>query len=122
MKIIFDTETAIAEQLTLGGKARNLLRLKRKSFPVPKFLVIPQEALMEVLGPKAGKDPGEFANRIRETRLDPKDLENIRNYFPPDTLFAVRSSAIDEDGSEFSFAGQFESYLFVPAEQLEAKI
>ncbi|MGV3632573.1 MAG: PEP/pyruvate-binding domain-containing protein [Bacteroidota bacterium] len=122
MKIIFDTETAIAEQLTLGGKARNLLRLKRKSFPVPKFLVIPQEALMEVLGPKAGKEPGELANRIRETRLDPKDLENIRNYFPPDTLFAVRSSAIDEDGSEFSFAGQFESYLFVPAEQLEAKI
>lgn len=106
MKLIFDTEHTIAEQFTIGGKARNLFQLKRKHFPVPKFLVIPQESFPEKL----------------ETPIDPAILEQIRSYFPENTLFAVRSSAVDEDGSEFSFAGQFESHLFVPAVQLEGKI
>ena len=36
--------------------------------------------------------------------------------------YAVRSSASDEDGSTHSFAGQFQSYLFVNAENLLEKI
>ncbi|MCE3295785.1 MAG: phosphoenolpyruvate synthase [Crocinitomicaceae bacterium] len=124
MKLIFDTEHTIAEQFTIGGKARNLFRLKHKHFPVPRFLVIPQETMIETLKLKAGKElsRGEIESKIKEIKLDPAVLDNIRTYFPSETLFAVRSSAIDEDGSEFSFAGQFESYLFVPAHQLEAKI
>ncbi len=118
MKLIFDTEHTTAEQFTIGGKARNLFHLKRKAFPVPKFLVIPQEAFLEKLPP--GKEP--TPARIEELKIETAALEQITAYFPPGTLLAVRSSAIDEDGSDFSFAGQFESYLFVPADQLEEKI
>src|SRR5690606_37999037 len=37
-------------------------------------------------------------------------------------LFAVRSSAVDEDGTQHSFAGQLESFLFVPAEQVIRRV
>ncbi len=38
--------------------------------------------------------------------------------FPPQTLFAVRSSAINEDSAGSSFAGQYTSYLQVAAEDI----
>jgi len=38
--------------------------------------------------------------------------------FDDDAKFAVRSSATDEDGSDNSFAGQFESYLNIPKSQV----
>lgn len=37
-------------------------------------------------------------------------------------LYAVRSSAVGEDGSGNSFAGQMESYLYVKPEDIRAKI
>jgi pyruvate,water dikinase len=37
-------------------------------------------------------------------------------------FFAVRSSASDEDGVEHSFAGQLESFLFVPRERVSEKV
>lgn len=37
-------------------------------------------------------------------------------------LYAVRSSAMSEDGAEHSFAGQFDSYLYVSREDLLEKI
>jgi pyruvate,water dikinase len=41
---------------------------------------------------------------------------------PGEGLFAVRSSAVDEDGAEYSFAGQLESFLFVLADQVVEKV
>ena len=37
-------------------------------------------------------------------------------------LYAVRSSAIGEDGSEKSFAGQMDSYLYVKPQEIKARI
>ena len=37
-------------------------------------------------------------------------------------LYAVRSSAVGEDGSGNSFAGQMESFLYVKAEDIKARI
>ena len=45
-----------------------------------------------------------------------KSLHDVLSAFPEDTLFAVRSSMIGEDGQEFSFAGQLESFLFQQGE------
>ena len=42
--------------------------------------------------------------------------------FPQDTFFAVRSSALEEDGTQHSFAGQFESRLYVPKKSLAEAI
>ena len=39
-----------------------------------------------------------------------------------DKLYAVRSSAVGEDGSGNSFAGQMESFLYVKAEDIKARI
>jgi rifampicin phosphotransferase len=37
-------------------------------------------------------------------------------------LFAVRSSARDEDGTQHSFAGQYESFLYVHADEVMARV
>jgi len=40
----------------------------------------------------------------------------------PKKLYAVRSSAVGEDGSENSFAGQLETYLYVKPEDIKSRI
>ncbi|MGH7944107.1 MAG: PEP/pyruvate-binding domain-containing protein, partial [Opitutaceae bacterium] len=41
---------------------------------------------------------------------------------PGAKFFAVRSSALDEDGAEHSFAGQLDSFLFVSPERIPEKV
>ncbi|MBO9617100.1 MAG: phosphoenolpyruvate synthase [Dyadobacter sp.] len=103
MHFISDTEPHKATGATIGGKAGNLLRLKALGLSVPRFVVIPWETLRADI-PESGLVPG-LLNAFEETRL-----------------FAVRSSATGEDGAAFSFAGQFESYLNVPPDELAARI
>ena len=79
-----------------GSKIDNLIKLRDNGFNVPAFTVVP------------------FDDAVRED-LDIK--------FPSDgTLFSVRSSANVEDGSEHSFAGQFETFLNVPEEEVLNRI
>lgn len=100
---IHDTEPQKATGVTIGGKAENLFRLKGLGMPVPRFVVIPWETLrVGLAGPELEAElPGIF--------------EGTRH-------FAVRSSAIGEDGAAYSFAGQFESYLLVPPGEVTARI
>src|SRR5690606_30221142 len=42
----------------------------------------------------------------------------LSTLFAEATYLAVRSSALDEDGRQHSFAGQFESYLYVKKEHI----
>ncbi len=90
---------------TIGGKARNLFRLVALGFRVPKFVVIP----MEVLAP---------AHKASMQDI----LAEILAAFPDTQYWAVRSSAVSEDGVGQSFAGQFESYLYVTKAHLIEKI
>lgn len=124
MRYISDNRPELAEQLTIGGKAKNLYRLKKMGLPVPSWLVIPHEELFaiipESLLSESNRSP--LLDWIKDYSFPPAFIAEIINYFPENTLFAVRSSAIDEDGSDFSFAGQFESYLFVDQETLVEKI
>lgn len=86
----------------MGAKARSLERLRREGFPVPPFFVVaPDEAL----------DAGAIARRC--ARLAPAES---------DPSFAARSSAQAEDGAEASYAGMFESFLFVSASDVCDKI
>lgn len=73
---------------TAGGKARGLDKLVREGFNVaPGFVLI------GVIGDD--------------------DLENVASYFLKSGLgkVAVRSSATAEDGADFSYAGQFKTFL-----------
>ena len=71
-----------------GGKARGLALLIRCGLYVPPAVVItsPEQATWE---------------------------EDLKAYLAenPGKAFAVRSSALEEDGEKSSFAGQFDSYL-----------
>ena len=85
-------------QFCVGAKAERLFQMKRNGMNVPELFCItdgtPQD---EVIG-------------------------YVRTAFPEGTLFSVRSSASAEDSASFSFAGQLETFLFVPAEELIEKI
>lgn len=93
----------------LGGKARALAALERFGFPIPRWFVVLPEARAE----KGDGLSGDVAREIESA------LERL---CPGGELVAVRSSASDEDGARHSFAGQLESYLFVPADQVAEKI
>lgn len=110
-----------SEGFAIGGKAENLFRLRASGMNVPKFIVIPQEALIEQL-PGYVADRARIKNIIREIMIAEQELDEMLACFPGTKYFAVRSSSIDEDGNEFSFAGQFESHLFVTKENLAEKI
>ena len=110
---------------TIGGKAKNLFRMQDVGYGiVPGFIVIPQEEGLKII-PEALLRENNF-DAIRAAILQyrfpggfGKQVAEAVNYR---TRFAVRSSAADEDGSDFSFAGQFESVLYVTEETLEESI
>ena len=64
---------------------------------------------------------GDF-NSIREyihnIEIADTFIDEISSHFPPHTFFAVRSSGLQEDGVMHSFAGQFETSLYIPREAL----
>jgi len=123
MKLVTENYSEENKEFAIGAKAKNLYRMKAFGLCVPKWIVIPVESFLEMV-------PGNFDNLaiclkkeiISSVCIPDFYLKNIISCFPEDTLFSVRSSAEDEDGSAFSFAGQFESYLNVTKENLEESI
>jgi len=112
----------------VGGKARALAALDAAGFPVPAWFVVTHEALATSVPDFASSlEPGdEDRMRIRLAAWSPSAAVSAAI---ADALaglgpgpFAVRSSAADEDGAGQSFAGQLESYLFVPAAEVPARV
>ena len=82
-----------------GSKAENLALLKGSGINVPGFIVVPSEDI------KPGWE--DKVNSFCEKRGG---------------LFAVRSSCNLEDGAGQSFAGQFDTYLNVKADEVTGKV
>ncbi len=123
----------------VGDKAVSLARVECDlALRVPDSFAVTIEAYREflesgglasqlrtILAPARLDAPDDFRRRcevaqdlVREARVPPSVEEAIREAhresgFPPDEGLAVRSSAAGE-GSELSFAGQFDSLLNVP--------
>ena len=114
----------------VGGKAAALARLQRARLPVPAGIVVPPDAFFASLTPEARRrvDGGEAAAAPDLDSLVPApDVSRaiataIAGLAAPGGRFAVRSSAVDEDGAGHSFAGQFESYLNVAVEDVPDRV
>ncbi|MDA7640770.1 PEP-utilizing enzyme [Opitutaceae bacterium] len=87
-----------------GGKALALWKLREEGLPIPQWFVITPAAFRE------GKLCEEATQLIRD---------NLTSLGLIDKPLAVRSSSVEEDAASSSFAGQFESFLGVTANQLE---
>lgn len=98
MRRIASWRDADFEKLPAGGKARALAELSRAGFAVPAWIVVL---------PSESEPPVE-------------DLQTFLDQNPGP--WAVRSSALDEDGQAHSFAGQLESFLNVTRDEIAGKI
>ena len=81
-----------------GGKGAALAKLGEAGFEVPAWFAVPPEATWH---------DGELDDALAQVGDGP---------------FAVRSSATMEDGAGHSFAGQFETFLEVPAAEVAQRI
>jgi len=91
-----------------GNKANSLIFLHRYGFNIPLTFLVTTHAHSRYLT--------EGASLLEELKEELADL--------PDRIWAVRSSTSAEDSDEFSFAGQFQTYLNVirASEVLDAVI
>jgi pyruvate,water dikinase len=81
----------------IGGKASALASLSEAGLPIPAWFAV-----------SADNAP------MGSQSLDDQDLQSaIASIAPHGELLAVRSSAVEEDSSDHSFAGQYETFLFV---------
>ena len=115
--------SVLSKKSAVGGKAQNLAILMETGLDVPKWVVIPAEILLEIIPQSIDHSDKELIFNLIDNFIFPDNfISSIADYFPEKTFFAVRSSALDEDGNNYSFAGQFESFLYVTKDHLEQKI
>ncbi|HEX7026188.1 MAG TPA: PEP/pyruvate-binding domain-containing protein [Gammaproteobacteria bacterium] len=108
------------DRKTMGGKAAALCELG-KDFPIPEWFVIRPQAFFDSLNGELSQAEAMGELRVKQEVLD-EIAAAMRILGTTDQLFAVRSSTVEEDGAELSFAGQFESHLNVPPEQIASKV
>ena len=104
MNHIFDLQNLPDEKVSLsGGKASSLARmLKAKNICVPFGYVITSDAFRD----------GSLLSSAA------KELLHLIEDLPSKYTYAVRSSALNEDGGEASFAGQYETLTDVPKDKI----
>ena len=148
MIVRFDEPGATDVALT-GGKGAALARLASRGHPVPEGCVVTTRAFEGLLGSLALVEPLEklldgeavctedelaaalepLRERVRSAPL-PEGLaeelglhvERLSADAGDTPLFAVRSSAVAEDGATSSFAGQYETFLGVPKDGVAAAV
>ncbi|MFL0801839.1 MAG: hypothetical protein K6L80_15410 [Agarilytica sp.] len=138
IKMILTEADAKSTSIDLGGKANNLKKLSAAGLPVPKWLCVKEDffhqVIQQILKVPAG-DNVDFTQLSSEQlstlsgRLSDADtIETISQVIAPYLHthsirhYAVRSSASMEDSGVLSFAGLFDTYLFVPAADVAEKI
>lgn len=133
--IVYPNSTPVFARQESGGKGYNLYRTSKAGYPVPRWAVVGRSVYQQFIDEseiggflsetiqrliKSELTPGQASKLIEErlvnSAVTPRLQENIQNAFNfvgADKVFAVRSSAIDEDSLGHSFAGQLSSYLYI---------
>jgi phosphohistidine swiveling domain-containing protein len=135
------TDEAAREPMLAGGKAANLGKLAARGYRVPPSLIVTAPTFVEfarhnnlvvtctaILNSLNIEDRAEIEKaslRIRRLILSgeipdtvQKEISRALESFQSKGLFAVRSSAVVEDGRVQSWAGQFDSYLNISREDI----
>lgn len=128
--IVFYNEKKIYN--LLAGKALALAKLSSAGFSVPYWFAVLPQALYDSATKKEMKnftnpaDPSAALKILSNLTISNEVLceldDALNNPLFQQRLFAVRSSASDEDSAKYSFAGQLETFLFVRSDQVRAKI
>ncbi len=118
-KLIFSKDYKINmgdEQIT-GMKAWNLFHLQSIGLRVPDFAVVPASIIITEIENKPNENPETI---IDNYIFDETILASLKTYFGAgeSKFCAVRSSGIAEDTGDKSFAGQYETLLYVPYNQI----
>jgi phosphohistidine swiveling domain-containing protein len=116
----------------VGGKASNLAALQHAGFCIPAWFVITPEAFFRSLDDATLKLyrqkqwEEDLVERLLKTTpstdISRQVMAEVQHLCPLGQHVAVRSSAIDEDGLEHSFAGQLDSFLFVPLAEVMDRV
>lgn len=135
---------ACTQPSLVGGKALGLARLLAEGFPVPSGFCVTTEAYNQAIR-APGFSPSEqwqaalHSSGAERQRILSHSHTIIRNHsivelttqiveqvrrqdLPSSGLWAVRSSATNEDGAHASFAGVYRTRLGIPLEEIGAAI
>ncbi len=119
-----------------GGKATHLARLSQAQFPVPSWFCLSVDALQRFIQENhweseiksslestdtplpevAARIEALFLSRSLSEDLNTQIQKTLQSEDLLESFVAVRSSGIGEDSAEYSFAGQFSSFLFQKGE------
>ena len=123
----------------LGNKGKFLLQMKKQGFNVPGGFIldtdiydevaaanridIPVKERLQKLNADNVKSISEEIGQLFDKVTIPSDITSqINSLASDDKLYAVRSSGNMEDLEEYSFAGQYDTFLNVKKEDIAAKV
>ncbi len=128
---------------SVGGKALHLIKMQEAQLAVPKFIVLSVDLVNHLLEPIRNEIEelcktisidkkneliaisNHIQGLIRSIKIPFENSKQILNIckekFKDNYYISVRSSAVSEDSSKKSFAGQHKSYLFVNQDNLFTK-
>lgn len=124
----------------LGNKALFLMQMKKSGFEVPDGMVLDSNTYLEIikynkkdkklaelLQRLTKKNVNEISNKIlkelEDLKLDPTTKQVLEKRIKKNKKYAIRSSGLKEDLENFSFAGQYATFLNIEGvEQIETKI
>jgi pyruvate,water dikinase len=111
------TKSSTLEQSAVGNKAARLAFLSRSGFNVPEFFVINPSA---AIASEPEKDKPAVIDCEAGARAEIETT--VRGFCADGSLVAVRSSSIEEDDAQNSFAGQLDSFLNIRSSEVCAKV
>ena len=131
-------DSAVQENGKLGNKGKFLLLMKQNGFNVPDGFVLDSDTYDETVYGDTEKVINQALSDLNKNNVDAtseklralfdnvklpsKVREEIKSIIKDDKLYAVRSSGTKEDLDEFSFAGQYQTFLNTKPEDVEARI
>lgn len=97
----------------IGGKAYSLYSLNQEVNTIPAWFVISSQSAQKIIETNQEDDQKIFLEELEK---------NLLEIGTKNDLWAVRSSACEEDGMQHSFAGQLDTFLFVSFNDVFSRI